>query len=80
MSKKTKTDNDKDSAARLREFAFCYGNARPDDLNLLADIVAVDGGICAIVRPQSSGEAACSCRRHDGWSWVGSVAVDLGGV
>jgi hypothetical protein len=33
-------------------------------LNLLADIVAVDGGICAIVRPQSSGEAPRSCRRR----------------
>jgi hypothetical protein len=28
-----------------RNLRSCYGNGRPDDLNLLADIVTVDGGV-----------------------------------
>src|SRR5215831_7856953 len=30
-----------------------------------------------MVRPQSLDEAARNCRRRVGWSWTGSVAVDM---
>jgi len=33
-----------------------------------------------MVRPQLKGEAARNCRQRVGWSWVGSIAVDMGGV
>jgi hypothetical protein len=36
------------------EVVKVYGNARPDDLHLAADIVAVDGGILDVLRARIS--------------------------
>jgi hypothetical protein len=30
-----------------------------------------------MVRPQLKGQAARNCRQRVGWSWAGSVAVDM---
>jgi hypothetical protein len=54
---------------------FCYGNAGPNDVHLLADIVAVDGDIVRWLERRERRRAKISCNvppegLNPTWSWL----------